>query len=171
MPLQVLIEIPRVILNKVGVAANPGVLIALLIRESKLLNGVCPLNPRPLVVSRGQFILGVQLVPHSCKIGIIVVRSTGNSLLDHAERERKFHALRFDRPTDRIPVNHRQRRIRVRLTHALVVEHPPVLLNRRLAIVIPPHGVVRVNPKLKHTALRVNIILRQLRTVNLRDHA
>ena len=82
MPLQVLVEIPRVILNKVGVAANPGVLIALLIRESKLLNGVRPLNPRPLVVSRGQFILGIQLVPHPCKIGIVVVRSTGNSLLD-----------------------------------------------------------------------------------------
>ena len=53
MPLQVLVEIPRVILNKVGVAADPGVLITLLIRESKLLNGVYPLDPRLLVVSRG----------------------------------------------------------------------------------------------------------------------
>ncbi len=88
MPLQVLVEIPRVILNKVGVTANPGVLITLLIRESKLLNGVCPLNPRPLVVSRGQFILGIQLIPYSRKIGIIVCAVPVTSLLDYAERER-----------------------------------------------------------------------------------
>ena len=59
MPLQVLVEIPRVILNKVGVAANPGVLITLLIRESKLLNGIRPLNPPLLVVTIRQLIFRV----------------------------------------------------------------------------------------------------------------
>ena len=48
-----------------------------------------------------------------------------------------------------------------------------ILLRERVLVVKAPQAlfVVRVNPELQHTGRRVNVILGQLGTVNLRNHA
>ena len=159
MPLQSLVEEPGVALHKVGVPADLREFVVFLNREGGTL--------RLLIAFKLRF--GVHLIPHAREIFIVVVGGAGNTLLDHLERKRKLGLCGFNGPVV-LGIHGRKSRVRVWPAHVLVIDNPPVLLRCRLRGIKPPRLVLRVYPELHHASFRIDIIRRQLCTVNLRDH-
>ena len=181
MTAQLLELVTRVILHEERVSAHVGVLFLRFERLRQLVESFAArLVLIRVLVCFGQQLIRVGFIPLRTKNIVVVVAGGGHTLLTHL----KGHAvLNFERaaltvetadgPAALVPVNVGERGIRVRLTQRLVVDDAVILLRKRVLVVKAPQAffVVGVNPELQQTGRRVEIVLGQLSTVNLRNHA